>query len=66
MMKRFVDISLEQVFSPGDLLLHKPSARFHARFYRAVWALYPRFLVRLFCRNLGLFLLVSARKPSPP
>jgi len=63
MMERFEDVSMEQVFSPGDLLLHKPSARFDRGFYRALWALYPRFLMRLLGRNLGLFLLVSARKP---
>jgi ubiquinone/menaquinone biosynthesis C-methylase UbiE len=64
MMERFEDVSIEQVFSPGDLLLHKPSARFDSGFYRAVWALYPRFLIRLLCRRLGLFLLVSGRKPA--
>jgi SAM-dependent methyltransferase len=64
MMARFENVAIDQVFSPGDLLLHKPSARFNAGFYRAVWALYPRFLVRLLCRTLGLFLLVSACKPS--
>lgn len=63
MMKNFNDIILRQVFSPGDLLLHKPSARFRGGFYRFVWRLYPRWLVRLVGRRFGLFLLISARKP---
>jgi len=63
MMERFEDVVMQEVFSPGDLLLNKPSARFAGGFYRMIWALYPRFAVRLFCRRLGLFLLISARKP---
>jgi len=64
MMCHFEDVRMQQVFSPGDLLLHRPSPRFTGRLYRAIWALYPRFLVRTFCRKLGLFLLVSATKPE--
>lgn len=64
MMARFENVAIDQVFSPGDLLLHKPSARFKSGFYRAVWALYPRFLVRLVGRTFGLFLLISAHKPG--
>ena len=63
MLSRFEETSIQQVFSPGDLLLHKASARFSGPFYRALWKLYPRFLVRAFAKNLGLFLLISARKP---
>jgi ubiquinone/menaquinone biosynthesis C-methylase UbiE len=59
----FDDIELRQVFSPGDLLLHKPSAKFRGWGYSLVWKLYPRFLVRRLASNLGLFLLISARKP---
>jgi hypothetical protein len=32
--------------------------------YRIVWRLYPRFLVRMLAAQLGLFLLISARKPA--
>jgi ubiquinone/menaquinone biosynthesis C-methylase UbiE len=64
MMKPFNDIVMQQAFSPGDLLLHKPSSRFRGHFYKILWALFPRFLLRLACRRLGLFLLVSGRKPS--
>jgi SAM-dependent methyltransferase len=64
MMAKFEYIAMRQVFSPGDLLLNQASARFQNPFYRAVWALFPRFLVRTLCPRLGLFLLVSARKPN--
>jgi len=64
MMSGFEEIELEQVLSPGDLLLNRPSLRFRGAIYRIVWALYPRWVVRSVCRELGLFLLVSARKPQ--
>jgi len=62
LMSEFQEIQLRQEFSPGDLLENAPSARFRGVFYRMIWAMYPRSLVRLFCRRLGLFLLISARK----
>lgn len=58
----FQDVSMRAVFSPGDLLLHQPSARFQSGFYRLIWKLFPRALVRMTCRRWGLFLLISARK----
>jgi SAM-dependent methyltransferase len=58
----FKDISMTVVFSPGDLLLHEPSARYQSRFYRAVWKLFPRSLVRNLGRRWGLFLLITATK----
>jgi ubiquinone/menaquinone biosynthesis C-methylase UbiE len=64
MLQGFEQIELRQVFSPGDLLLNDPSPRFQSWFYRMIWALYPRPMVRLFFRRLGLFLLISARKPA--
>jgi len=63
MMKAFEYVEIQQVFSPGDLLLHTPSSRFNGYFYRVAWVLYPRFIVRYLCRTTGLFLLVSASKP---
>ena len=59
----FEQIEFRQEFSPGDLLLNEPSARFRGLFYRLIWKSYPRALVRTFGRELGLFLLISARKP---
>jgi hypothetical protein len=48
-----------QVFSPGDLLLNRPSARFQSSLYRLAWRLYPRALVKKMGRRWGLFLLIS-------
>ncbi|HUM04676.1 MAG TPA: class I SAM-dependent methyltransferase [Terriglobales bacterium] len=63
LLEGFEQIELRQVFSPGDLLLNEPSQRFQGRFYRIIWALYPRAVMRRIGKNLGLFLLISARKP---
>lgn len=65
MMNGFEDIQMQPVFSPGDLLLHQPSARFQSRLYRIAWKLYPRALARTFFRRWALFLLISARKAHP-
>jgi ubiquinone/menaquinone biosynthesis C-methylase UbiE len=64
LLQGFEEIEFRQVFSPGDLLLNEPSARFQGLAYRIVWRLYPRFLVRMFGAGLELFLLISARKPA--
>ncbi len=58
----FTDIRMQVVFSPGDLLLHEPSARFQSGFYKLVWKLFPRSLVRMFGHRWGLFLLITATK----
>jgi len=58
----FRDVNMRVVFSPGDLLLHQPSARFQSGLYRSIWKLFPRQLIRLTCRKWGLFLLISATK----
>jgi SAM-dependent methyltransferase len=58
----FRDVTMQVVFSPGDLLLHQPSARFQSRFYRTVWKFFPRRLVRILGRRWGLFLLITATK----
>jgi ubiquinone/menaquinone biosynthesis C-methylase UbiE len=65
MLSQFVDVSIRQVFSPGDLLLNRPSARFESPLYRLAWKLYPRKLARHFAGRWGLFLLINARKPAP-
>jgi ubiquinone/menaquinone biosynthesis C-methylase UbiE len=64
MMTAFENLSMRQVFSPGDLLLNRPSVRFQSPFYRLLWNLYPRKLARKLGRRWGLFLLISARKPA--
>jgi SAM-dependent methyltransferase len=60
----FKDVAMRVAFSPGDLLLHQPSARFQSRFYGLIWKLFPRTLVRKFGRRWGLFLLITATKPT--
>lgn len=62
MMSRFENLQIEQVFSPGDLLLSKASSRFQSAGYRVAWKLFPRGLMRRFARRWGLFLLITARK----
>lgn len=64
MFTEFRDVRMRQVFSPGDLLMHEPSARFRRLPYRILWKIFPRALVRPCCERYGLFLLISARKPA--
>lgn len=64
LMSGFENLAMRQVFSPGDLLLHRPSSRFQSPLYRLAWKLYPRFLARRFGRSWGLFLLISGKKPA--
>lgn len=64
LMSNFKNVAVEQVFSPGDLLLHQPSARFQHPVYRAIWKLFPRTVVRRLGRKWGLFLLITARKSA--
>lgn len=63
MMGNFEELSMRRVFSPGDLLQHRPSPHYQSLIYRLAWRLYPRGLVRRFGQRWGLFLLISARKP---
>lgn len=62
LMSEFSNVSMRQVFSPGDLLLNQPSARFRSPIYRWIWRLYPRWLMEKLAHRLGLFLLISATK----
>jgi hypothetical protein len=60
----FRDVETRLVFSPGDLLLHQPSAKFQSGFYRVVWRFFPRALVQTLGRRWGLFLLITATKTA--
>jgi len=62
LMQRFRNVNAKVVFSPGDLLLHQPSARFQSGFYRTLWKLYPRWLLKTVALRWGLFLLLTASK----
>jgi ubiquinone/menaquinone biosynthesis C-methylase UbiE len=66
MLTQFQDISIRQVFSPGDLLLNRPSSRFQSFLYRMAWNVYPRALARKHGAKWGLFLLIRATKPPKP
>jgi ubiquinone/menaquinone biosynthesis C-methylase UbiE len=60
----FQNIEMRVVFSNGDLLENQPSAKFQSGFYRMVWKIFPRALVRKLGKRWGLFLLIQARKPG--
>jgi ubiquinone/menaquinone biosynthesis C-methylase UbiE len=64
LMQGFRDVRTRLVFSPGDLLLQQPSAKFQSAGYRLVWNVYPRWLVKRAAKKWGLFLLVTATKES--
>lgn len=64
LMQNFANIRMNQVHSPGDLLLHEPSPRFRSRSYRLLWKIFPRSLVRRIGIKWSLFLLISATKPA--
>jgi ubiquinone/menaquinone biosynthesis C-methylase UbiE len=63
LMASFENVTMQQVFSPGDLLLNRPSTRFQSSLYRLIWKLYPRGWARRLGRGWGLFLLISGNKP---
>ncbi|MGH9515487.1 MAG: class I SAM-dependent methyltransferase [Terriglobales bacterium] len=63
LMCDFENVSIDQVFSPGDLLLHEPSSRFTGGAYPLLWKLFPRALVRKIGKRWGLFLLIRGKKP---
>jgi SAM-dependent methyltransferase len=64
LLEGFEEITMQQVLSPGDLLLNQPSAKYQSAFYRLAWKLFPRNLARRFGNRWGLFLLITARKPG--
>ena len=56
-------IEMKTKLSPGDLLTIKPSKKYQNQFYKLVWKLYPRWLVRILGERYRLTLLISANKP---
>ena len=59
----FGNIRISTKLGPGDVLIIKPSQRFQGALYKAIWALYPRWLVRLLGDRFGQCLIVTAEKP---
>lgn len=63
LMSKFDNVRVRQVYSPGDLLIHRPSVRFQGRPYQLLWTLFPRGIIRRLGKSLGLFLLITGKKP---
>jgi ubiquinone/menaquinone biosynthesis C-methylase UbiE len=59
----FSEIKLSTKLAPGDLLTIKPSAKYQSAFFKFIWRVYPRWLVRLIGDKYGSNLLISAIKP---
>jgi len=59
----FTTIQLAAKLSPGDLLTINPSGKYQSSFFRVIWRIYPRWLVRSLGDRMGLGLLISATKP---
>lgn len=60
----FHDIRLSTRLGPGDLLTLEPSQKYISTFYRVVWKLYPRWLVRAIGDRYGMSLLIKAHCPA--
>lgn len=54
--------SIRPQLGPGDLLTQSPSERYRDPLSRAVWALYPRWLIRRLGNRWGLYLLIECEK----
>jgi len=60
----FEKIYIRKQLSVGDLLNMPQSKKYDNSFYRIIWKMYPRRLIKLFGNKFGLFLLCEARKPT--
>ena len=60
----FEKIYIRKQLSVGDLLDMRRSKKYDALFYRIIWKMYPRRLIKLLGNGFGLFLLCEARKPT--
>jgi ubiquinone/menaquinone biosynthesis C-methylase UbiE len=58
----FSAVKVSAKLSFGDLLENKPSQKYDTPFYKLVWLVYPRWLVRLLGDRYGLGLLITATK----
>lgn len=58
----FKKITLKSKLGPGDLLTIKPSKRYEGLFFKLIWKIYPRWLVRLLGDRFGLGLMIEASK----
>ncbi|HWW60742.1 MAG TPA: class I SAM-dependent methyltransferase [Thermoanaerobaculia bacterium] len=60
----YADVRVGSKLGPSDLLTIRPSEKYRGALSRLVFALYPRWLVRLLGHRLGLYLTIEARKPA--
>jgi hypothetical protein len=58
----FRKIRISTVLGPGDLLTVKPSRRYRSLLSRVAFAIYPRWLIRVFGDRFGLYMLISATR----
>jgi ubiquinone/menaquinone biosynthesis C-methylase UbiE len=59
----YANIRLATKLGPGDTLTINPSGKYQSSFFRLIWRIYPRWLVRGLGDRLGLNLLITATKP---
>ena len=59
----FEQVNVWSRLTAGDLLLIKPSKKHAGWKSNLIWAVYPRWLVRILGHRFGLNLMVTARKP---
>ena len=59
----FSEIKLTTKLAPGDLLTMKPSAKYQSPFFKFIWRVYPRWIVRLIGDRYGSNLMITAIKP---
>lgn len=60
----FADVRVGSKLGPSDLLTIRPSEKYRGALSRLVFAVYPRWLVRLFGDRFGLYLTIEAKKPA--
>lgn len=58
----FRGLKLDTKLSPGDLLRIRPSAKYQTAWFKLIWKIYPRWLVRALGNRFGLYLLIEAKK----
>lgn len=63
-MQGFTDVKVQTRLSTSDLLAQRPSERYQGAVYRVIFALWPRWLIRMLGDRWGAFLLTEAKKPT--
>lgn len=60
----FAVLFCERRLTSGDLLAMPPSSRYEGLFYKLIWRLYPRNLIKKLGQRMGLAMIVCALKPE--